>query len=59
MENGFKNKDILKCGNCGHHLYDHSFANPKALTREERKRGGIPWICINEGCGCEEFIPRQ
>lgn len=59
MENGFKRHDVLNCTNCGHHLYDHSFADPRVLTKSERISGGIPWLCFKEGCECSEFLPRK
>jgi hypothetical protein len=51
------NGQKFKCVNCGHHIYEHKYADPKALTKKERKQGGIPWYCSIEACECVEYIP--
>lgn len=47
----------LTCSNCGHHMYDHGYADPKNLTKKERREGAVPWYCAVEDCGCIEFLP--
>jgi hypothetical protein len=47
----------LTCTNCGHHMYSHNYADPKKLTKKERKSGLIPWYCDIQDCDCIEYIP--
>lgn len=47
----------LICSSCGHHLYDHKYADPKSLTKKERREGLVPWYCDNNDCECIEYIP--
>lgn len=49
----------MRCANCSHNVSEHTFADPKTLTKKDRKSGMIPWICIVDNCDCYEFIPRK
>lgn len=51
------NKQKLTCANCNHHMYNHNYADPRSLTKKERKQGLVPWYCEIDDCSCVEFVP--